>query len=750
LFLIWHGLSCRAVKEISISQPSANQTVAGVITFMAQASSDTASVKFDIGSLKLGTKNGAPFSVVWNSGYAGDGTYAVEAIALDRAGKEIGTASEMFTIDNRHVTLNVTAPDLSKSMSGSFRLSVAEKDPQYFPALLSIYVDGTNVGKVWTDHAHRHSAKVTITIDTTQFTNGPHELNMNSMSNDAAGNWYNYRAGYNRIIDIENGHTLMDVAANYLEIYLQPGGTTLLTCRDLFTDATSAPCISPIYASSDDTHVAVDGSGNVTAAHSEGFASVSLSDRGKSTAAYVTVRTSPGVPHFGGNGQVLNAYTPGQSLFTISLFNTDVHQFQVHPRWTAALKAAGINTLSQGIYSNPRNIAQDLATWKSQYDDHYTQSFEWAAAQGFHLLLTGDDITRSICNDAWYTFTWPSGQQAIQYAFERAASTGVAIGVDMVDETDSVWGNTPYPTADWTSNGCAMPNTWIATLRAWIRAASPTLPISWPNLGIASVADWANWDGVGGVADYVTQYFDTFQDDRTYNWSSGVLEKNYWMWKVFYDRQPYMMLDRPQLELRSATGAYYIKESNGSFYNPPTDVLIQPGDIGAVVSSGIMSAAALGEAGVRLYFWQSSDDMAHRSTYPNGTQLQTGVNPIDSNREIAANWQGISNASNAIAALTPYLLAAPLNSPAYGRNILTAARQGAGGRLLLIVNDNDFKRTIPVDFTPFAYSDGAITKYLVGADLLAKTSLSGSASADIATLDGGESAAYVFALANHE
>ena len=650
----------------------------------------------------------------------------------------------MFTIDNRHNALNVAAPDLSRPMSGSVRLSLAEKDSQYFPALLSIYIDGTNVSNVWTDHSYRHSAKVTATIDTTQFTNGPHELNINTMSNDIAGKWYNYRSGYNRTIDIENGHRLMDVAANYLEVYLQPGSTTSLTCRELFADGKSGQCISPTYRSSDDSHVAVDGVGNLRASDKEGFAAVTLSDRGKSTTAYVTVRSSPGIPHFSKSGQILNTYTQGQSFFTISLFNTDVHQFQEHSGWAAALKAAGINTLSQGIYSNPRTITQDFAAWKSQYDSHYAQSFDWAAAHGFHLLLTGDDITRDMCNDAWFTLAWPSGRQAIQYAFEHAASTGVAIGVDMVDETDAIWGKTPYPSVDWTGGGCAIPNTWIATLRAWIRAANPTLPISWPNLGIASVADWKSWDGRGGAADYVTHYYDTFQENRTYNWSSGILEKNYWMWKVFYDRQPFMMLDRPQLELRSATGAYYIKESNGSFYNPLGDIIVQPGDIGPVVSSGIMTAAALGQAGVRLYFWQSPNEASRRSTYPTGTQLQTGTNPIDTNREIRTNWQSISSAANAINILTPYLLATPLNSPAYGRNIVTAARQGGNGRLLLVVNDNDFDRTVPVNFDSLAYDNGVITKYLVGDEHFTRTMLRGSASGDAVTLGRGESAAYVF------
>jgi hypothetical protein len=277
-------------------------------------------------------------------------------------------------------------------------------------------------------------------------------------------------------------------------------------------------------------------------------------------------------------------------------------------------------------------------------------------------------------------------------------------------------------------------------------SANPTTNITWPQVGIATNADWSNWDGPNGAADYVTHYWDSLVNGHTYNWSTGIQERNFYMRKFFSDHQPYIMLDRPQLMLKGVEGAYYVKQSgNDPYYNPLTDSIIQPGDIGPATSSGIMTAAALGAAGVRLYTWEDPNGTSKRAAYANGTWLQTGVNPITQEHEITANWNAISSAGNAIKILTPYLLAEPLNSPAYGRNIVSAVRQGTGGRMLLIVNDDDFKRTMPVDFTPFAYNGGAITKYLVGADLLTSKMLSSSALADTVTLDGGESVAYVFA-----
>jgi hypothetical protein len=694
-----------------------------------------------IGSLKLGTATAAPFSVQWNTGYAGDGNYQMQVNAYDASGNLLGSASQSFVINNHGYTLNVTAPNLSNSVSGTVALSITETDPSKFPAMLPIYIDGTQQTIVWTDNDFESTENVTANIDTTQFTNGPHELTMAFSSDDSAKTWYNYRGEYDRVIDIENGHVLMGVAANYLEVYLRPGGTAKLSCSDLFTDATSVSCSAPTYSSSG-APVSVDGSGNVTASSSEGFATITVTDQGKSTTVYVTVRNSFGVPHFASNGQFLNAYTPGQSLFTISIFDTNISLFQQSSSLTASLKAAGINTLSQGIYSNPRNTTQALASWEASFDANYTTSFDWAARNGFSILYTGDDLTREICSDAYWTLNWPSGQQAVQYAFSQAANAGNAIGVDMVDETDALWGPTPRPTVDWSGGGCTMPDTWITTLRSWITAASPTIGISWPNLGVGTVADWTNWDGVGGVADYVTHYHDSLANQRTYNWSAGVVEKNYWMWRLFYQRQPTMMLDRPQLMLVPASGTNYQKESgNGMFYTPPDDVIIQPGGIGPVTSSMMLTAAALGAAGERLYFWETPDDTT-RVSDANGTGLQTGTNPVDQDREVSANWNAISNAGNAISLLTPYLLAQPLNSPAYGNNIVTAARQGASGKMLLIVNDNDWYRTIPVDFTAFVGS-GSITKYLIGGDLFTTTTLAAS-SGETITLGPGEAAAYVF------
>jgi len=70
------------------------------------------------------------------------------------------------------------------------------------------------------------------------------------------------------------------------------------------------------------------------------------------------------------------------------------------------------------------------------------------------------------------------------------------------------------------------------------------------------------------------------------------------MSQAFYQRQPFMMLDRPQLMLNAITGPSYTKSvTSAAYYTPPEDALDQPGVSGSAVTATMMTAAALGAAG---------------------------------------------------------------------------------------------------------------------------------------------------------
>jgi hypothetical protein len=227
-----------------------------------------------------------------------------------------------------------------------------------------------------------------------------------------------------------------------------------------------------------------------------------------------------------------------------------------------------------------------------------------------------------------------------------------------------------------------------------------------------------------------------------------VRERSFWMSVFFYQHQYYAMPERPQLMLRSVTAIRYTKHAKGAtFYTPPADEVSQPGDIGPTVTAGIMAAAALGNAGVRLYSWENPANASSRASSPPGRQLVTGLNSIYPDPLVSENWQAVSNAGRALSILTPYLLANTLNSPAYGRNIITAAREGVNGRMLMIVNCWDYSHRLAVDLAPYSHG-GTVTRYIVSAYGNTELDLTGSRT-DTRTLKGGETAVYIFKLAKH-
>ena len=88
-------------------------------------------------------------------------------------------------------------------------------------------------------------------LDTTVVPNGKHAtvrghaFGLLATWSPRPNSYYSWRGSFERVVNIDNGHTLMDIAANDLHVYLQPGQSTTLTCRKLFTDSTSAPCSAP-------------------------------------------------------------------------------------------------------------------------------------------------------------------------------------------------------------------------------------------------------------------------------------------------------------------------------------------------------------------------------------------------------------------------------------------------------------------------------------------------------------------------
>jgi len=818
-------------QTLTFTSPTCGGTVTGTITLAAKPLAGAARVDFTMGSLDIGSSLSP---VTWNTAWGMDGESEIEATAYNAAGAAIASGNCLVKISNRQVTLNVNAPDLTKPISGVVNVSVTGSDADAFPAIWTLNIDGEQQSIVWTDNAWVSPNTVTFTLDTTRFSNGPHELHisMNSRTGPANPQWVNWRGMVNRVVQFSNGRAKMDIVPSLQGLFMKPGDRLALGCVQLMTDGTSGTCLSPTFTPADETVVTADTFGNITALK-DGFTLVNLQAGPYTAAARVWVAANMDSPHFGGNGALLSTYQAGASLFVVAPFFLDPTAFTGSNALLSEVPQAGINTLSFGMYLNPWNTTTPFATWQTSFEQAIGQKMDWAKTNGYHMLLTGDDIFRRIGGDAWYTLNWPSGQQAVQYATHRLAATGVGIGLEGIDEASAIWGDRPVPnghigaasylfntvtcqagacSVNWlqnplpggwpfafagataiqtpigslynaqnpTANGfqfqaatkatgtftaasspsleylwfagdycgksqpCVpvVPNNALLTMSSWIRSETPSVPLSFPSLADEPASVDGNWMGPNGISDYASNYFTSLKTRTTYPWTEGIQEMSSSMEDEFLARQPLYMLNRPQLMLVSLAGASYTKASAGTAtYQPGKDQLSEPGVSAAHVSAMMMQAAALGGAGLRLYYFESPADLTGRAAAPIGSQLQTGANPTNLQ---TAQWQAMSAAANLLTAtLSPYLLSPRMNSPAYGRNITTAARDAANGQMLLIVNGNDWPRTIPVAFAPYSLGFGA-TRYWLHTNGVVTTALPATQTSDSVTLAAGESVAYVF------
>jgi hypothetical protein len=290
-----------------------------------------------------------------------------------------------------------------------------------------------------------------------------------------------------------------------------------------------------------------------------------------------------------------------------------------------------------------------------------------------------------------------------------------------------------------------LPNTAITTISNWLRTAGPATPISWPALGVHGPLVHGNWVGKeairNGISDFASHYWDTKKGAKTYPWGWGTEEANTWMRDAFYNRQPYMDLERPQIMLTSLMGPAYMKGTNGGHFSPPGDALGSPGTTPQAIVSNMATAAALGNSGVRLYSYERALGVTDREKAPLGVGLQTGANPFSSS---VPHWRAMAFAANLLTrVLQPFILGLALNSPAYGRNIMTAVREDQStNKMLMIINGSDFARSVNVDFTPYKLG-GDVTRYRLTARSI-QSDLLPEASGESITLSDGETVVYLF------
>jgi hypothetical protein len=436
-----------------------------------------------MGNYIIGSSAQSPFSISWNSALTSDGSAQIETIACDLLGNVISDTVTPVVFSNFGTKAEVLNGGLPAKMSGSTTISLHAYDPLHSPAYWTAAIDGEILPVIYTDQAAKNDQTQNQTIDTTIYPNGMHEYYFAFHSNDynnpnpPPGN-ENFRGAVIQRVDIENGRTFMEVIASYLHVYTPVGGTVSLGCSRAYTNGDQDACQAPTWVPNDPTVATIDATGKLLGLK-EGFTDVTLTEGGKSTLIHVWVKNDPGLPHFTTNGGMSTAYVPGQSTFIVAPFLLAPNYVSADPSLLSEVRRAGINTLTTGIYINPVDLTTSYAAWLSGYNSTILPTLQYAAANGFRILGTGDNIARNIGAEAYRTLNWPQGKQAVQYAVQTFAQSGTAVSIEMIDEAGFLWGPNPTPPGLLGASNSMQS----------IACTGSTCTVTWPNLADNSYHD---------------------------------------------------------------------------------------------------------------------------------------------------------------------------------------------------------------------------------------------------------------------
>jgi hypothetical protein len=603
--------------------------------------------------------------------------------------------------------------------------------------VLMFWVDGALVGQ------QVGVADGSITVDTTTLCNGPHEFVTTAWSDEPQSRLIGVSQ---TIIQVNNGRTPMAVSSGWDEVILSPGQQQSLSPRVLYTngdrDALSAGIV---YAIDSPSIVSVNANGVLTAT-SNGVATLTTTALGKTATTRIIVDQPIGFPHFGKDGSILDRYDSTRSVILRSVFGITPDEITNDPSLTGAVSSSRINALTSGIYMNPADGgAKDFNTWQTAWDEVWNLNATLARSLGVSIFLTGDDIARepyeldNSVNNSW-------SAQAIEHSFSTAQASGLAIGVDMVDEVALLWGDTPTPSdGRWLDLQPPIHDDAFTRVMHIIQTSPARIPVSWPAGGIASDAAVANWDGNPAFADYTSHYWDV-QDFRDEYYFGGRSLKQIQKWmgdEALFRRLPYIQRNKPQIALISATGPFYTKLANGGAYTPGVDILQRSGAGPEQIMGEVMFGVVAGMCGFRVYNYDTLDWRNQRATAPIGTKdLQTGIG-VNSQQ-----WSALSLSFNFIRQLEPLILQPRISAVDMGADIATTARQGANGTLVIAVNMAEAPRPITANLSPYKSNENItrLTRYRLTINGLATESLQVGLE-DRLTIQPGETVAWVFGAA---
>lgn len=712
---------------LEIVSPQPNQSVEGDLPLQVRIDKvpRVASLEYVInGRQTVGPLTAAPYDAVWHAALVWNGPCTVQAVARNEKGEVIASSDIVpFTVAHAGGTIHLVSPDIGAPWRGTVHWEMeanrtftdeevaAQKKQGIYPKpveALLFFVDGK------LEYLGFGAARRAIDLDTTQYANGPHELFVAA---------YGFMPGvpplgmWQRAVNFDNGHARRDVRPRWRDLFLAPGQTIALAPRVVYTDGAQEPATTGVTYETDNASVATVDAGGTVRAVAAGVANIALQStvampagdaaaaaRAVKNTTRVVVDGAHGFAHFAKDGAILQQYDPARSMFVRTLFNLGTDQVANTPGLSEAAHAAGINALTTGFYHNPADGGHqpDFATWSKGWTPWWDRLEKITRDNDFSLVLTGDDIARTQ-GEMHESVTNPWVVDAIRHAMTKARDSKRVAAIEMVDETSMMWGGTPVPTdGRWMKRNPPLGDDAFTRLMGIINGVPGRPPLTWPVIGLSGPEDAHNWMGDPRFSDYATQFWDVVEWRRAYPWGASFPQFMAAMDRAVRGRYPVLQRDRPFMMLMSVCGPYYQKQGEGTEFVPGQDKLLGAGITPEAVAAETMYAAANGMAGVRAYafdadFWKQP----RRDAKVGQGDLQTGSEPFATGTD---RWQAISAAFNLIGTLEPVLLQPQVSAPDLGPTIVTGARKGPRGALLIAVNFSEMGAIAEVDLSPYAGS----------------------------------------------
>lgn len=328
-----------------------------------------------------------------------------------------------------------------------------------------------------------------------------------------------------------------------------------------------------------------------------------------------------------------NALSPGRIVRT--LFHCSASEINSTSGLKAALAAAGVNTITGGLFMNPADNGSwtTFEIWEAAVFNPNNLAtpngqMKWARDNGFKYLATGDDFYRN-GDEANFILTSPWAEDAVRRTGQLLEEySDIVLGVEMGDEFGTGPGTQVH-----------------RNVVDWLRLETDT-PLAWPDKYPFGweVPEWS---------DYASRYwtdieFRNGRSDGLTLWqnASGIGGRP---WHTGAASQ--LPAEWPWICLISVAGPYYTKLVAGGDYVPGSDLLQKGGNRAIDIVAQCWLALAHGASGLRLYGYDFTEWQVERATAVVGrTDLQTGARPGD------ARWPGVVAGLTSIASRESALL----------------------------------------------------------------------------------------------